>query len=104
MTGYRVVPKEPTEAMLEAGMEEYGWPTFGGAGGCYAAMTSAAPSAADDAELVERVARAVFEERCRGLRHCYEWDSPDLDVEHPDARDMCYRQARAALKAMEQPE
>jgi regulator of replication initiation timing len=48
-------------------------------------------------EDVERVAKAIFEDYHKGLLNCSTWD--DLDDEHPHAREIYMRHARAALEA-----
>ena len=47
--------------------------------------------------LVEAMARAAYESTVRGLRNCWEWDSPGLDTEHPGARLRFEKIARALL-------
>ena len=51
-------------------------------------------------DLIEAMARAVFEDRNRGLRNCHAWDSSGLDDEHPGARDRYLREATAAISAL----
>lgn len=47
-------------------------------------------------DLVERVARAMFDARHRNLRDCWSWDDYWGDDQEPD-REFYYRDARAAI-------
>jgi len=47
-------------------------------------------------ELVERVARAIFDARHKNLRDCWSWDDYWGDDQEPD-RKFYYRDARAAI-------
>jgi len=52
-----------------------------------------------DRELVEQVTRAIYEARHNNMNNCYSWDDGGLDDEHPDYRESCMRDARAAILA-----
>ena len=47
-------------------------------------------------DLVERVARAIFDARHKDLRDCWSWDDYWGDDQEPD-REFYYRDARAAI-------
>jgi len=47
-------------------------------------------------DLVERVARAIFDARHKNLRDCWSWDDYWGDDQEPD-RKFYYRDARAAI-------
>lgn len=107
---WKLVPTELTDAMLDAGTVAG---CYGAQGkGRYAAMIAAAPSAADDPDVVERIARALAKERGDDfddipkfkndwVKKRGEFGGRFRDINEPfvgDYLDM----ARAALKAMEE--
>ena len=53
------------------------------------------------ADLVEKMARASYETRNKGLKNCWGWDDSGLDYEHPGVREQHYEAADAALTAIE---
>lgn len=48
---------------------------------------------------MEAAARAIHNERIKGLQNCYGWDESGLDDERPGYRDTVYRDAEAAVTA-----
>jgi hypothetical protein len=62
------------------------------------ALSSLPISTGCDRERVEAVARAIFEDRHRGLSNCLTWDDNWEDGEHH--RERYLRDARAAINAM----
>lgn len=64
-------------------------------------MTDLYPSTAPPTPEEEFVAKAMYEARHSGLRNCYPWGDTDLDHDHPDCRPALYRDAKAAIAAVE---
>ena len=62
--------------------------------------TPLAPDAARTEREIEAMARAIYDERHKGLRNCWSWDDSGLDEEHPGVRASTIRQARAAYTAL----
>ena len=52
-------------------------------------------------EMVETVAKAIYDASHKGLRNCWAWEDSGLDDEHPGRRANYLRNARAALAAAE---
>jgi hypothetical protein len=53
-------------------------------------------------DLRERIARAAYEGRQKGLSNCWKWDDSELDHEHPGTRELYYGMADAILAALQQ--
>lgn len=94
---WKLAPIEPANEMLDAAMEftqrahlggVYHWSNY--VTDIYQVMLSAAPNPLDDAELVERVARAIFLDETGG-----DWETCSDYM-----RRACTGQARAAIAAM----
>lgn len=52
-------------------------------------------------DLVERVARAIYDNANGQLGNCWSWDDSGLDDEHPGAREKYMRAAHAAVTEIE---
>ena len=48
-------------------------------------------------KLIEAAAKAAYDARHKGLTNCWQWDDPELDVEHPETRKIDRTCARAIL-------
>ena len=96
---WKLVPVEPTREMLVAAckLDLSYMPDHGSAdrGAVYDSMLAASPSAADDAELVERLARAIAADDHVNL------PTPLEPYNERSAIGTYVTYARAALKAME---
>jgi hypothetical protein len=51
-------------------------------------------------DMREKVARALYEHRNRGLRNVWSWEDSGLDDEHPGARQRYLDDAQAAITAL----
>lgn len=48
-------------------------------------------------ELIEKVARAIYERRHKGMANIWSWDDHGLDDEHPGERERYIGYAQAAI-------
>ena len=100
MTNWKLVPVEPTETQRQSmymaqhyDMSVINPDEWGAVDKSYAAAVTNAPDPTDDAELVERVARAIYAS-AHGPR---EWEAA-----HTTLHSLYLRDARAALKAIQE--
>lgn len=100
---WKLVPVIPPRAMVKAG-ELY---TIGTPHTVWKHMLSASPDPATDEALVERVARAIWDERCKHWgkyrKHLHEPNSEgyDWDDLSLSKRKELMREALAVIRAME---
>ncbi|MCO7728788.1 hypothetical protein NJB93_19600 [Brucella intermedia] len=51
-------------------------------------------------ELTEKVARAIYEHRHKGMKNIWSWDESGLDDEHPGERERYIGYAQAAISTI----
>lgn len=106
-TGWALVPRNATAEMVEAAevrndnepLTDWGKSCPAPFHAIHDALVSAAPSPLDDAELVERVAKAIFETTDFGAPACVSW----VERGNSFAQDEARSYARAAITAIITP-
>ena len=51
-------------------------------------------------ELIEKVAKAIYEHRHKGMKNIWSWDESGLDDEHPGERERYIGYAQVALSTI----
>lgn len=55
----------------------------------------------DESDMLEQLAKAMYERDHVGMQNVWPWDESGLDDEHPGRRKLYYRHAEVALEVMQ---